>query len=432
MKVITHTFFSSCVLALSGASWWQALLISLFFPNLCDVDHVKSMITRVFRLHKLSLYIMQRYRHRTITHSLISQIAVAFVTLPVYFISPQIYGFIQISYYSHIFIDKLNKEGVYWLYPLKKKVAFPLRKKVRVRVGSGVEYFLLVCFFCIQVVIFANGTFNLKQSLLNVTGSTFQRYITAQEKYKANIGNLCYVKVLANEDKLKRNVTYYGPMLSIDKERVIFLQDGAKHLILKDNVMEIEVFVDKVRKVNSVPHIRNVKDLANTNGLLFVSGDITINNAPKILLSDLHGNEYVKYENKGDGLMKITLTYAALGEISHLIEFDSKIRAKKMKLMQKSPLVEKANLERQRESLEKEREILTRSDEDPEKFDEAKRRENSKRISEIEKLIQRLDSNILGLGVKIQAGKDGMEEVDEMDNVEIFYDLTLFDYEVEK
>lgn len=110
-----------------------------------DIDYPNSWIGKVFTF--LSERIERRFGHRTITHSVTGCAILAVLSLPLFFISKQIYFLLQLGYFSHIALDMWTKTGVPFLWPFLKEhsFVFPGVKSWRIEVGSKPE--VAVCVF---------------------------------------------------------------------------------------------------------------------------------------------------------------------------------------------------------------------------------------------------------------------------------------------
>ncbi len=123
----THLFIGllSGLLALPYASPENQMLfvgIAVFSALLPDVDQHSSIINRLFFFSKIFSKI---FKHRGFTHSILATVLgylLFFILLsPVYAIA------FAIGYISHLFADAITIEGVNFFYPLKTRIAGPIR-----------------------------------------------------------------------------------------------------------------------------------------------------------------------------------------------------------------------------------------------------------------------------------------------------------------
>lgn len=132
MKSYTHASFAMVMYALVGGLLdlpITALTVSavVFGALLPDIDTPKSAIG--LTLYPIAALIRKRFKHRTITHSL--------VVLPL-FLLPMLLSFnigasLLIGYASHLFSDTMTKTGVPLLYPRKSVFVFPGNEKWRIQ-----------------------------------------------------------------------------------------------------------------------------------------------------------------------------------------------------------------------------------------------------------------------------------------------------------
>ena len=121
--------------------FWDAFVCGIA-SLLPDLDLSSSGIGR--RLPFISTRIEKKFGHRTITHSFVGVFIISFLALPLLFKSISCYGTFVLGYWSHIFIDFFNKEGVQIYWPNRKWGVFPAKAENRIAVGSTAENILLV------------------------------------------------------------------------------------------------------------------------------------------------------------------------------------------------------------------------------------------------------------------------------------------------
>ncbi len=104
------------------------IFLALFFSILPDIDHPKSYLGNKFKL--ISNFIFYIFGHRTFTHSLlilfIIYIIYVYLNFFVLLINKNIILGIYIGYISHIISDMITYNGVYFFWPYKYKIRFPL------------------------------------------------------------------------------------------------------------------------------------------------------------------------------------------------------------------------------------------------------------------------------------------------------------------
>lgn len=122
---------------------WIFLLLVLVFGFVPDLDHVKSKIGR--GLPVFSHIINFIFGHRKFFHSIFVPIIVLIV------LSAFGASFVGLAFFvgfvSHLIGDALTKEGVNFIYPLKFKIAGPIKT------GKFIEKVLFVVILVIDVIL---------------------------------------------------------------------------------------------------------------------------------------------------------------------------------------------------------------------------------------------------------------------------------------
>jgi inner membrane protein len=147
MTAPTHIVFAALSIQgyclLFGEPLHPALFVSSMLASIVpDIDLPSSAMGRIFR--PFSVYLFNRFGHRTITHSAISVIVAAIVFYPLRMIeiSAPIYTAAILGYLSHLIIDMNNTDGIALTYPLPHRWIFPANIDYRFRVGSKGENIL--------------------------------------------------------------------------------------------------------------------------------------------------------------------------------------------------------------------------------------------------------------------------------------------------
>ena len=208
MTAATHYAFSCLVCTAAGVpapTAFAASAISL----LPDIDHPESMIGRL--CPSLSRWIMRRWGHRTVTHSLFAVLAVAIALLPLLplsFLSPfskggagggfslaMLYAALLLAFSSHIFIDLFNRAGVKLFAPVTQKEYISFRTPaLRIPVRSWQEYALL---FVILVLGFsaAGEAFSIGKLVRSTAKLFYLHYDGALTDYEHASKNICTAKI---------------------------------------------------------------------------------------------------------------------------------------------------------------------------------------------------------------------------------------------
>jgi len=89
------------------AGCWRA--VASLLP---DVDLPPAKIGRLFWF--ISVPLERRFGHRTITHSALGLAAVALLAAPLWLLNPLFFWAVMGGYWSHRWIDRLNRVVVGW------------------------------------------------------------------------------------------------------------------------------------------------------------------------------------------------------------------------------------------------------------------------------------------------------------------------------
>ncbi|MGL4369897.1 MAG: metal-dependent hydrolase [Spirochaetota bacterium] len=202
MTAATHYAFSYLVATTAGISPGVALVTSMA-ALIPDIDHPESMAGRL--CPSLSRRIMQKYGHRTITHSLFAILAVSIVLSPLIilsFFSPfskigfvAIYFSLLLAYSSHIFIDLFNRAGVKLLAPVTQKEYISFRTPaLRILVRSWQEYLLLFCIVFLAFTV-SGEAFSMSKAVRSASKLFYRNYDGALSDYEHNSKSLCTAKI---------------------------------------------------------------------------------------------------------------------------------------------------------------------------------------------------------------------------------------------
>jgi len=140
---ITHLLISTASVSVALGTADPAVLgAGAIASQLPDLDKSDSFMGRI--IPPLSIWIEQKYAHRTVTHSLISTLALAIALIPVGFLwSWQGYGAILIGQFMGWFSDCFTKAGVAAFYPSPLRLVIPSNPHLRLKSGSTNEYWVM-------------------------------------------------------------------------------------------------------------------------------------------------------------------------------------------------------------------------------------------------------------------------------------------------
>lgn len=156
---ITHAAIAICSTSIAlGTADSSVLCCALVGSQFPDLDTTESIAGRV--LYPVSSFIQARYAHRTITHSFISTLAIAFLALPMwYFIGWQYWAALVLGQFTGWFADCFTKSGCAAFFPNPARLVIPGNPKVRLGTGSPTEYWILG-----TVVLLAIASINLSSA----------------------------------------------------------------------------------------------------------------------------------------------------------------------------------------------------------------------------------------------------------------------------
>lgn len=139
----------------------ETLLITVGFSLLPDIDHTKSIIGK--SVYPLAQWIMRKYGHRTITHSLIFWIVCVMLVQVIDNVFHKNNTLVAaLSLGSHLIFDMCTRQGIPIFYPFSKRSAvLPANPKLRLQAGDfRSEAIIFIAFLCLNAFSFdlmANG-----------------------------------------------------------------------------------------------------------------------------------------------------------------------------------------------------------------------------------------------------------------------------------
>jgi len=284
MTASTHYAFSFLVTTAAGCSYQSALLGSLFalFP---DIDHPQSLIGRVFP--SLSKYLLRKYGHRTVTHSVLAVLIIALVLTPTLFFSKQFYVAALLGYFSHIFIDLFNVSGVKLLAPWSQKEYISFKtKEARIPVSSWKEYLLM---FIIVFLAFstAGKSFSMTSAIRSIAKVIFKDYRGAIIDFRDNSHKVCMGKMTYYDNITRQKVSGNFKVLNLYKEKGFFDNNYSRLVLVKTDIVSIEI--NPTDKLLKAKHIKgsDLSELSKVTGNSYIAGKVVFYNyVPEIKTSD--------------------------------------------------------------------------------------------------------------------------------------------------
>jgi len=197
----THVAFSSA-LYLAGAALFEyetslpAWALAAVASLLPDIDLPTSKLGRVFFF--VSTRLEKNYGHRTITHSLLALVVVAALSSFIYPYYPNYFWAIVGGYWSHLWIDLMNRRGADLLWPSPKRFVFPGNSNYRLLVGSKGEMVLLIFLVLASAALFPLSEMGVRAGLQHLLGN----FEMAEETFAKGAGKHWYTVRLEATDNL--------------------------------------------------------------------------------------------------------------------------------------------------------------------------------------------------------------------------------------
>src|SRR3990172_12407251 len=171
-----------------------------------------------------SKYLLRKYGHRTITHSLFAILAIAVILSPTLFFSGAVYGAFVLAFASHIFIDLFNMSGVKLLAPFSQKEYISFRTpELRVLVSSWKEYAVLFVIVFLAFTV-TGEAFSLTRAVRSVSKLFYRHYDGAVTDYQNNSEYLCTARVEYFNHTTTRMVTEHFIVLNMYSEKMYGLR----------------------------------------------------------------------------------------------------------------------------------------------------------------------------------------------------------------
>ncbi len=302
--------------------FFGALKISRTFPPpttnrippalLPDIDHPESLIGRIFP--GLARWILRKYGHRTVTHSVFAVFILAVAMVLVMIISESFYIASIIAYSSHIFIDLFNYSGIKLFAPLSVKEYISFRTtSFRILVSSWKEYLLLFIIIILAVSL-SGKTFSFTKAIRTVSKLFYRHYEGAMKDYQYNSKFQCIAKINYFDNIIREIVEIELPVLNIFPEKIFLLKNSKRIILKKSDINEIEII--RTEKATTVEKLSgsNLNELNNIPPGSYVSGRVTIYN----YFPDIKSNDFIKLE-KGIDTITLILTCVEPHELNQIM-----------------------------------------------------------------------------------------------------------------
>jgi inner membrane protein len=185
VRALTHVTFG--LLTTSGTFSLAATSLHRDLPAagaavlgslLPDLDSPHSTLGRLMPGVAASL---ERWRHRTVTHSLLALATLSLLTLPLGWAFPSVYAGLLLGYASHLLADCATVSGVMLFWPSPRACVIPGNASYRIEVGSLAESILLVVLLALLAlslpVSTAGGTWRAIRYLLATESGAYSTYV---------------------------------------------------------------------------------------------------------------------------------------------------------------------------------------------------------------------------------------------------------------
>ena len=222
----THLAFAAA-LYLGGAALfgykpdgagWALVSVAALLP---DIDLPTSSLGRL--LFWISTRLERRFGHRTLTHSLVGLAAVALLAAPLGRVKPLWFWGVVGGYWSHLWLDMLNRRGVDLFWPSPVRVVTPGRRAWRLEVGSKAEMILLPVLIVATVGLYPLSHLGFRDSLQVLLGN----FDIARDDFIHQAGTHRYAVDLTATDSLTlQRIRCRCPVVGVWQRGLIVLYEG--------------------------------------------------------------------------------------------------------------------------------------------------------------------------------------------------------------
>ncbi|MBN2190009.1 MAG: metal-dependent hydrolase [Candidatus Aureabacteria bacterium] len=314
MTAGTHYAFSYLLCTASGFDQKTALIASLF-ALLPDIDHPVSMIGRVFS--GISKYVLRKYGHRTVTHSVFAVGVIAVLLSPALFFSYAFYFAAVLAFSSHLFIDLFNVGGVKLFAPVSQKEYISFKTpELRILVNSWKEYVLLFV-IVLSAVTLSGQSFSMSKAVRSVSKFFYKTYDGAIKDFQANSSMQCIAEVSYFDNVSRKMVFEKFTVLTLLPEKAYLLKNSERFILKKTDISEIDIKETSSPAKVKVLEGKDLALLSDVQAGSFITGIMTVNVCPH----DIKNSDFVK-EERGMNSVKFTFTYANPDELSEIVSID--------------------------------------------------------------------------------------------------------------
>lgn len=377
-----------------------------------DIDHPSSLVGRIFS--GPSKYMLRKYGHRTVTHSLFAVLAAAVLFSPALLFSFSLYFAALLAYSSHIFLDLFNVGGVKLLAPVSQKEYISFHSpSLRILVSSWKEYVLLFV-IVLSTFTLSGQDFSMHKAVRFVSKYFYKTYDAAIVDFQENSNYQCTAKLQHFDHAGRKKVEEEFPVLNLFLEKAYLLKNGERIVIKKADIDEIEIIATTNPVSVKVIEGKDFEKLSSIPAGFFISGFIKVNVCPL----EIRNTDFVK-EEKGLNEITFHLTYATPDELSEIISIDKARKDEIIKLQSKLCSYQIDLLRKEEASLKSKLSVLRR------KGFYANYASITSVNNELKKVRSKIES--LKLGVSAGADQETLREIEKLDKgFEVDYKLYVY------
>lgn len=170
---ITHLAIAASITAFTLDSNPQTLLIAALGSQLPDLDSTDSYMGKLF--YPIAHWIQERYPHRTITHCLYFTLALATISIALFYwqLLPQNPALaLPLGHLTSCVADCFTKQGVQLFYPRRAWAICGRNPHARLATGSPAEYWVLAIFISLLVLALNFNEGSFKNSVAQIMGDS--------------------------------------------------------------------------------------------------------------------------------------------------------------------------------------------------------------------------------------------------------------------
>lgn len=315
MLGINHLLISgtatSLILGTASPTLIAAGAIAGLFP---DIDVSSSPVGKVFPW--ISSLFEKKMPHRSCTHSVLASAIVAIAVYGINFlVSDRFVNLahaVTIGYFFGWFADLFTRSGVEMFFPSRVRWVCPGNRNLRLKTGSSAEYFILVVFTVIALLIFnlnnSGGILTQFNRLIASTSGVEQIY----NESGANHLIIAHIEGVRQSDRSRIN----GDFLIIQSQgRGFIVQSKSGELYKVGSDPDCQILSDRITANKSKPAVTTIESIFLEDEELekaiakfnrqstasFISGEISIDE-PEDLQIKSNPYEFPYIQKSGDSI----------------------------------------------------------------------------------------------------------------------------------